>query len=207
MTPKADVATERKEQIYQAALTCFNRKGYYQTTMDDIVSQSGLSKGALYWYFKSKKELFISLLQVVMEPMAEQWGIIVADESLSATEKLVASLAYFRGQADSMIDFFGIMLEAWAQTHMDPDVEQLTREIYKPYLANMIQIVEEGAATGEFQVDSAEATAAVILTVFDGLTLAIGVGMVAQELDGLWDAAEQMVLRGVGVQERVDRER
>jgi AcrR family transcriptional regulator len=207
MTPKADVSAERKEQIYQAALTCFNRKGYFQTTMDDIVAQSGLSKGALYWYFKSKKKLFISLLQVVMEPMAEQWGIIVADKSLGATEKLLASLTYFRGQAESMFDFFGITLEAWAQTHLDEDVKQLTREIYKPYLANMMRIMEEGVTTGEFRVESIEATAAVILTLFDGLTLAIGLGMLAQDIDGLWDAAEQMVLRGLGVEERGGGER
>ena len=45
MTPKADVSAERKAQIYQAALTCFNRKGYFQTTMDDIVAEiaQGLS--------------------------------------------------------------------------------------------------------------------------------------------------------------------
>lgn len=207
MTPKADIAAERKEQIYQAALTCFNRKGYFQTTMDDIVAESGLSKGTLYWYFKSKKELFISLLQVVMEPMAQGWEIIVADESFSATEKLQASLTYFRGQAESMFDFFGITLEAWAQTHLDEDVEQLTREIYKPYLANMKRIIDEGIATGEFRVESIEATAAVILTLFDGLTLAIGLGMLAQDIDGLWDAAEQMVLRGLGVRETGGRER
>jgi hypothetical protein len=42
---------------------------------------------------------------------------------------------------------------------------------------------------------------------FDGLTLAIGLGMLAQDIDGLWDAAEQMVLRGLGVRETGGRER
>ena len=51
MTPRPDVSEERKAQIYQAALACFNRKGYYRTTMDDIVAESVLSKGSLHWYF------------------------------------------------------------------------------------------------------------------------------------------------------------
>ena len=43
MTPKPDVSEKRKAQIYQAALVCFSRKGYHQTTMDDIVAESGTS--------------------------------------------------------------------------------------------------------------------------------------------------------------------
>ncbi len=199
MSPKPDVSTERKQQIYRAALVCFNRKGYFQTTMDDIVAESGLSKGALYWYFNSKKELFLSLLQEVMEPVAQEWEAIVADETMSATKKMQISLAYFRNLFEEMIDFFGVILEAWAQTHLDEDVEKLTREFYKPYLATMNRMIEEGIAKGEFQVEAPLATSAVILTMFDGLTLAVGAGMLAQELDELWDAAEALVLRGLGV--------
>ena len=46
---------ERRDQLIQAAITCFGEKGYYETSMDDIVREAGLSKGALYWYFKSKR--------------------------------------------------------------------------------------------------------------------------------------------------------
>ena len=38
MTPKVDVADERRAQIMQAALACFTRKGYNNTTMDDIAA-------------------------------------------------------------------------------------------------------------------------------------------------------------------------
>ena len=48
MTPPSASKEERRAQILQAALTCFARKGYHLTTMDDIVAESGLSKGSLY---------------------------------------------------------------------------------------------------------------------------------------------------------------
>ncbi|MFZ5918086.1 MAG: helix-turn-helix domain-containing protein [Chloroflexota bacterium] len=35
--------------------------GRHRTTMDDIAGESGLSKGALYWYFDGKRPLFIAL--------------------------------------------------------------------------------------------------------------------------------------------------
>ena len=46
---------KRKNQILEAAFKVFVNKGYSRTTMDDIVNSSGLSKGALYHYYKSKK--------------------------------------------------------------------------------------------------------------------------------------------------------
>ena len=95
MSPKADVSTERKQQIYQAALACFNRKGYHLTTMDDIVIESGLSKGALYWYFDSKKALFISLLGDFMSPMGQEWEAIAADPAMTADVLRLANSAGF----------------------------------------------------------------------------------------------------------------
>ena len=53
MPTKEEMATaERRQQILSAAMTCFIAKGYHRATMDDIVVESGLSKGTLYWYFK-----------------------------------------------------------------------------------------------------------------------------------------------------------
>ena len=54
MTPRPDIQGERKKQILDAAMTVFAQKGFHQARMDDIVEQSGLSKGTIYWYFKSK---------------------------------------------------------------------------------------------------------------------------------------------------------
>ncbi|MCM2533186.1 TetR/AcrR family transcriptional regulator [Neobacillus pocheonensis] len=60
------VSEEYKERkrvtILESALKCFGEKGYHLTTMDDIVAYSKMSKGLLYNYFKSKEELYISLM-------------------------------------------------------------------------------------------------------------------------------------------------
>ena len=51
-----------KLQILDAAMHVFVKSGYSKTTMDDIVAHSGLSKGAIYHYYSSKKDLFLSLI-------------------------------------------------------------------------------------------------------------------------------------------------
>ena len=200
MTPRPDVSEERKAQIYEAALTCFNRKGYHRTTMDDIVAESGLSKGSLYWYFKSKKELFISLFQAVMGQLGQTWEGIAANHEASATEKLHSSMALFRAELGGMVPFFSVMMEAWALTRYDEDVESIIQELYGPYLDIMIRMIEEGVASGEFRVESARAMALVIMTLFDGITLALGTGLWHGDWDALMDAAEELVLSGLGVE-------
>src|SRR3989304_6147095 len=45
----------RRDQIVNAAWTCFAQKGYHQTTMQDIASEAGISAGAIYRYFPGKE--------------------------------------------------------------------------------------------------------------------------------------------------------
>jgi AcrR family transcriptional regulator len=44
----------QRRRVLDAALTCFDRKGFHRTTMQDIVRESELSPGAIYGYFESK---------------------------------------------------------------------------------------------------------------------------------------------------------
>jgi AcrR family transcriptional regulator len=199
MPPKANVQAERKAQIYQAALNCFHRKGYHLTTMDDIVAESGLSKGTLYWYFESKKDLFISLLRQVMDQFGQELASIASREG-SAADKLRGSLALFRTELVEVGSFFGIMMEAWALTRHDRQVEELIREIYTPYAELMGRIILEGVSSGEFRVDSPETMALVLLALFDGITLSVGTDLWQCDWSEVIDEAERLILRGLGVE-------
>jgi len=61
---KQEIKSKRsKDQIIQVALSLFSNKGYNETTMADLVTATGLSKGAVYHHFKSKEEI----LQLLMK--------------------------------------------------------------------------------------------------------------------------------------------
>jgi AcrR family transcriptional regulator len=53
----------RLEEIFRSAESVFARKGYHETHMDDIAETAELAKGTLYYYFKSKDEIFCRLLE------------------------------------------------------------------------------------------------------------------------------------------------
>ena|GEM_PF-533956 len=58
----AEVRESRKKQILDAALTVYIRFGYHGADMDIVAKEAGLAKGLVYYYYKSKKELFSELL-------------------------------------------------------------------------------------------------------------------------------------------------
>ena len=57
-TPSTD---EKRERILQAAETLFDRQGYANTTMEQIVQQLGVTKPYVYYYFHNKQEIFETL--------------------------------------------------------------------------------------------------------------------------------------------------
>ena len=51
----------RRRQILDAALVCFSRSGFHQTSMQQIFEEAGLSPGAVYRYFKSKDDIVAAI--------------------------------------------------------------------------------------------------------------------------------------------------
>jgi len=51
----------RKQIILKSAMELFSSKGFVRTSMDDIVKHSGISKGGIYVYFRTKEDIFLHL--------------------------------------------------------------------------------------------------------------------------------------------------
>jgi hypothetical protein len=64
----------------------------------------------------------------------------------------------------------------------------------------MTRVIEEGIANGEFRVKSVRAMALVVMTLFDGIVLAMGTGLWQRDWNEVMDAAEELVLHGLGVE-------
>jgi TetR/AcrR family acrAB operon transcriptional repressor len=55
-------AAETRERILEAALNVFSKKGYSRTTFVNIANEIGLTKGAVYWHFKTKPDLLAAMI-------------------------------------------------------------------------------------------------------------------------------------------------
>ncbi|MFO7918610.1 MAG: TetR/AcrR family transcriptional regulator [Anaerolineae bacterium] len=197
MASSRELLEKRRAQLHEAALACFGDKGYHQTTMDDIAAESGLSKGTLYWYFDSKKDLFLSLCRRVMDEFEGAWRERIADDAASATDNLLVSLELFRQELDDLVPLLGVIIEAWALMRHDKETRRLLEEMYRPYLEIMGHIIREGVDSGELRAHSPDMTAFVFMTFFDGLMLAMGTDLWEGDWEEIVDAAEELVLHGL----------
>src|SRR4051794_23089771 len=56
-------AAQTRTQLLEAALHCFQEKGYVSTTLDDIAQRAGTTRGAIHWHFGNKAQLFNTLVR------------------------------------------------------------------------------------------------------------------------------------------------
>jgi AcrR family transcriptional regulator len=168
MSPKVDVADERRAQIMQAALACFTRKGYNNTTMDDIVAESGLSKGTLYWYFKSKDNLFAEALLSVFVDVGQE-AMAAVEQCSTASDKLRAMGQATVNFAKKVEGFFSLFLEFWASSPRREEAGQSWIGLLTQYKDIVMEIIEEGIRNGEFKAVDAEQLVWAIMAAYDGL--------------------------------------
>ena len=166
--PRSDRAEERRQQILGAALACFARKGYHKTTMDDIVAESGLSKGTLYWYFESKDDLFFSLVNSFFLEMQQDIGAIF-DQPSSATDKLRTLGHAFASFFQEVADFLNVFFEFYMQSTLNEQLNQLFHSMLSEYRGMIAGIIEEGFKAGEFKEVDADQLAIAIMAGYDGL--------------------------------------
>lgn len=63
MKKTKEEAAETRNKLLEAGLNVFSRKGFSATTLVDIAAEAGVTRGAVYWHFKDKEELYWELNQ------------------------------------------------------------------------------------------------------------------------------------------------
>ncbi|MCB2190105.1 MAG: TetR family transcriptional regulator [Deltaproteobacteria bacterium] len=88
-------AQETREKILEGALNVFSEKGFSRATLSDIAKRIGMTRGAVYWHFKDKRELLVELI----EAMNAKEKVLLA-EKVPTLESLDDLLAQFLARID-----------------------------------------------------------------------------------------------------------
>ncbi len=86
--PRNKFPEETEKRIIEEALKLFVEKGYDNTSIQDIIDATKLSKGAIYHHFDSKESILICAYNQIAERTAKDIIRIVNDQNLSGFEKL-----------------------------------------------------------------------------------------------------------------------
>jgi TetR/AcrR family transcriptional regulator, acrAB operon repressor len=87
-----------RQQILGAARSEFARRGVTRTTMQHIAGAAGVSRGAVYWHFANKRELFRTMREQVTLPLFDRSDVLADDspDPLGAIER------FLRGMIDQI---------------------------------------------------------------------------------------------------------
>lgn len=107
-------AEKTRKELIDAARTVFHQCGVSRSSLEKIAKEAGVTRGAVYWHFKDKAELFFAMREDVFVPMVERTDSFLFSESYeNPLDAIEASLKeFFRVLEDCSVvrEVFDIMI-------------------------------------------------------------------------------------------------
>ena len=161
MTRK-DIKIQRKEDIFAAALQCFNAHGYAETSIGMIAQKAGISKGGMYHYFTAKRELFLELfLYKVKQYHSEELKayLFKIDDPEKRLRVLLNETIHMLKKNEG---FYRFCLEFLSMGARDKEIRKVMTEFYHGTVEIFQHMVNEGVDAGKFTTIEAQQIARVL---------------------------------------------
>jgi len=199
MSPRPDVSEERKNQILAAASTVFARSGFHEARMDDIAEEVGLSKGALYLYYKSKDAIIVALLKFFFNQEVSQLrALLQTEQRKPVREQLMTMNRMFTEGMKWMSNLMPVAFEFYAIMARRKEVRLFLKDYFKEYRGLLAALIQRGIEQGEFQATvDAESLAITITALYEGLALLWMVDSQAAQWEKVGEQSLTMLLDGI----------
>ncbi|MDD4170350.1 MAG: TetR/AcrR family transcriptional regulator [Desulfotomaculaceae bacterium] len=157
----------KKDFIADVALTCFLSSGYAGASVDDIVRAAGISKGGLYWHFKSKEDIFLYLIEKWITGYERELVSRFSGQG-SAGNKLGRFVEYYLETADVAV--ITLIKEFLMQAKDEAILNKLQDLIEHSKTLSLIEnVILEAVHKGENKPLDVEAAAYAFLGLFEGI--------------------------------------
>ncbi|MHB8158846.1 MAG: TetR/AcrR family transcriptional regulator [Desulfocucumaceae bacterium] len=143
---KCSGTVERRRQILQAALACFNEMGFVQTTMEDIRISSKASNGSIYHHFKSKDQLAAA---VYLEGIIDYQGGMIDElkNCTQAREGIYAIVRYHLRWVSEHLEWSRFLLRmrhAGFMADKEYSIEAENKKFAKEFWAFFSRLIKDG---------------------------------------------------------------
>jgi AcrR family transcriptional regulator len=198
MTPRT-ASFEKAEKILQAARRVLGRKGYARATISEVAKEAGVSRGLLHYYFKSKEEMLARVMRETVETTAGMTEILFREskEPHVLARSIVNAMKAFV-QNDPL--FSSIFFESWGLARHSETVDRELKGLYRRFVQAVRNGLEDTARRGVIPFPGDLHGMAVVLTsIIDGMSLQFMVMPDLLQQPGVWEAAEEAIVRVLGV--------
>jgi AcrR family transcriptional regulator len=162
---------DSRDEILKAAMQLFANRGFHETSMSEVAREARVSKALIFWHFKTKEELFVAVLNRLLEPyfidFAEEAAVMGERAQI---EKLVESyLSFVRDNASSVRFFLAQMLH---DQRLSESLNDQVLKLYGGYRAMLVELIGSAQQKGICPRRSApESAAAFLLSALNGLLI------------------------------------
>lgn len=181
----AEYKVQARARIAAAAQQVFRRKGYSHATMEDVAREIGVSKGALYLYFRTKLDLLVEIQQRSRSETFREWATLL--EKGDVAEGLAAALdPIFSGEVDP-----SFWLQLVAESASDPQLRRALEVDQREDIRTMRRFLERLEKRGRIPtLPNPSAVADVIMMMFHGALARVILG-------GEHKLARKQLIRGL----------
>lgn len=159
----------RRQQILDAARKCFMSKGFHQTSMHDVITEAGLSVGAVYRYFPSKTDLIVAIAeQAVGNITGLLEDLLKVEPPPPLTEVLSRAVDFISAEtgADGSLR---LGLQVWSESLHNPELAEFVRSVVGRIRAALVALARRAREHGHIRPDAnPEQVGAVLLSVLPG---------------------------------------
>lgn len=160
------MVSKTRDRFIEVARQLFARKGIENTTMNDIASASDRGRRTIYTYFRSKREIFNAVVESESDKLVRNLRMIVA-KPISAEEKIREYILVRFETMREIVSRNGSLKAGFFRDFIK--VARARKQISKKEIALLREILEEGVASGEFEVGNVTDAAVIITHTIQGL--------------------------------------
>ena len=171
MAPRPNVSVQRTQEVLEAATAVFAKLGFHKARMDDIAEEAGVSKGVLYFYFKSKDAIIEALLKHFFSgPLVKTRQILQTEGTVQ--ERLAELTESFGQEIQFMQRFLPIAFEFYSVAGRNKTVNDYLSNYFHEMISSLSDFLTEGINSGELQegLDTRQAARSII-AIYEGMTL------------------------------------
>lgn len=196
MTKKKPEEVRRKE-ILDAALQCFSKKGYHETKIDDIVEASGLTKGAIYWYFKGKREIFIAVIEEHLQEDRALWKELLEEYEVGPDLLITAGRLYLKHHLENRW-LSPFCAEFIAESYRDEKIREKIDELHTEWRKLVKEAFDRAIREGRMKNVDTESLSSTLIALIGGLVSQYWIGERKMDYEKMWVHFSHALLDGIG---------
>jgi AcrR family transcriptional regulator len=162
----------KKEAILQAAAMLFSKRGFKDTSIAELSKMTGAAQGTIFYHFKNKEELFLSILESLKESITAQFQDYLKEKKFkTGLDMMEGAISFYFYMAGTNGDQFLLLHrhDAYEVAESNPACREHLEGIYNCLLDIFEQAVRLGQKDGSIGEMPARKIALIIFCMVDGL--------------------------------------